>query len=339
MTREKQSPAPAGLQSEDFWLAEENHNAILTMWTGIGAVFSLLLTCALGVFRPTQGRTHAMLALLGVLLLISVILYFAAGKRDERWYVVCALLNYAGIGFALLLLLDTLGLTLSLIQLALSGLPAAAVLFGVVMFYLGADPDTRDGLLKGGIVILVLMVLAAGIIYMEVESGFAVCMGVCALMSCGGLGALLWANNDSEYCSVYRGLAVASFSVYLLVLAAAIIALIVVAMGAGSKSENKKSKSRGSGSSGGSILGRLFDRSTTRSNYRVHRTYRTHYPSYLWYYTPYTRYSAINRMEDLSDEEKERARARYRILRRVALFCVVVIVVLAIVASVKLGCQ
>lgn len=339
MTREKQSPAPVGLQSEDFWLAEENHNAILTMWTGIGAVFSLLLTCALGVFRPTQGRTHAMLALLGVLLLISVILYFAAGKRDERWYVVCALLNYAGIGFALLLLLDTLGLTLSLTQLALSGLPAAAVLFGVVMFYLGADPDTRDGLLKGGIVILVLMVLAAGIIYMEVESGFAVCMGVCALMSCGGLGALLWANNDSEYRSVYRGLAVASFSVYLLVLAAAIIALIVVAMGAGSKSENKKSKSRGSGSSGGSILGRLFDRSTTRSNYRVHRTYRTHYPSYLWYYSPYTRYSAINRMEYLSEEEKERARARYRILRRVALFCVVVIVVLAIVASVKLGCQ
>ena len=69
-----------------------------------------------------------------LVLIVTVVLYFALTKKDERWYVVCSLLNHAGIGLASLILLDVLGLEIRLLQLAMSGLPAAA--FGALDYLL-----------------------------------------------------------------------------------------------------------------------------------------------------------------------------------------------------------
>ena len=340
MNREDARRYGAELAFDEQQIAEENQNATLTMWVGIGSILSLLLTCFLGSLFRTVNVTIPALAAACVLLLASVLIYFLAGKRDERWYLVCSLLNHGGIGFAVLVLLRTLGLELGLLQLVLSGVPAAAILVGVVIFFVSGEGQNRRLFLYGGLGALVLLFGFAALRYLGEAAAFWLCMGVCALLSCAGLGALLWTNAGVFGRSAYKALAVSSFSVYLLALAAAAAALVVMGSGSGSSSKSK-SKSKGSGSakggggSGSSFLGELLAPRTRTSNYRVRHT--GYYPYWLWYYTPYTRYSAINRMQGVSEAEKDGLRRSYRIRRLIGLGLVVLVVAAVTVLCVLAG--
>ena len=328
------------LQGQEREVALQNRAASLTMWTGLGAILSLLLTCLLGSLRLITDSIAPYVLILGVLLVASVIIFFVPSKKDERWYIVSSLLNHAGIGIAVLFLLQVLGLEIRLMNLVVSGLPAGAILFGAVMFYLGAEEGKRNRLLQGGLVLLVVICLGAVIMYFRESTEFWLCMAVCALLSCAGLGALIWTNANPEGRSIYKALAVSSFSVYLLLLIAAAVALFVAASGSGNSDRNKsRSKKSGSEKGGlfgsGGILGNMFGGvRRTRSTYRV-RTFW--FPGYLWYYTPYTRYAAIDRMEGLTMDEREGLRRRYRRCRDVVLAVVAVIVVALIALAILTG--
>ena len=345
MNAEATVRAPVELQGEEQICAEQNRGAVLTMWIGFGSILCLLLSCLLGSLFRSVFKLEITVAILAALLLASVLIFFLGGKKDARWYFVCALLNHSGIGLAVLLLLNVLGLEIRLLQLAVSGLPAAAILFGVVMFYIGAYDAGRSKFLYGGLVLLVLICGAALLRCSSEQTEFWLCMAICALLSCAGLGALIWANKEPEQRSIYKGLAVASFSVYLLVLAAAAAAILVMSLGSGSSSNSRSSRSKksGSGKSGASGrsglgVGSLLSGLGTKERSTAFRSRRSFYfPTYLWYYTPMTRYSAIDRMEGLSDADREEERRRYQRRRVIALAVVVLIVLAVIFAAVAAG--
>ena len=329
------------LEGRERIVAEQNRGASLTMWIGLGAILCLLLTCFLGSLGFFRNSLQFTLAFLALLLIASVLIFFVPAKKDERWYVVCSLLNHGGIGLAALLLLNTLSLEIRVRSLFLSGLPAAAILFGVVMFYLSGDEESRPKLLYFGLAALIAVCIAAVVKYFDDHTEFWLCMAICALMSCAGLGALIWANMDTTHRSIYKALAAASFSVYLLVLAAAAVALYLSAAGSNSNSDrNGKRKSFGGKggsdrrSGSGTLLGDLFG---TGARTRTVTRRPVYFPTYLWYYTPYTRYASINRMEGLSKEEREAYCSIYRRRRKILLAIVVVIVVALIAFAVLAG--
>lgn len=338
MNREDARRWGAELAFDEQQIAEENKNATLSMWVGVGSILSLLLTCFLGSLFRTVNVTIPALAAACVLLLASVLIFFLAGKGDERWYLVCSLLNHGGIGFAVLVLLRTLGLELGLLQLVLSGVPAAAILVGVVIFFVSGEGQNRRSFLYGGLGALVLLFGFAALRYQREAAAFWLCMGACALLSCAGLGALLWTNAGVFGRSAYKALAVSSFSVYLLALAAAAAALLVMGSGSGSSSKSKsksKGSAKGGGGSGSGFLGELLAPRTRTSSYRVRHS--GYYPFWLWYYTPYTRYSAINRMQGVSEAEKDELRRSYRIRRLIGLGLVVLVMAAVIVLCVRAG--
>lgn len=325
-------------RDEDQRIAEQNSSATLTLWTGLGSILCLLVSCLLGSLRPVGNQGGIALAITGGLLLVSVLLFFIPSRRDERWYIVCSLLNHGGIGLASVLLLDFLELEIQIRKLLASGIPAAAILFGLVMFYISADSENRDRALYGGLAALVLFLLWSVINYFQTPSAFWMSSGICALLGCGSLGALIWTVRAQEQRSIFKALAVSSFAIYLLVLIAAIIAFFVAVSSASGESERsskrkKRSRERSSGrfKSGRDNLGRLFHTQP------VLRRRRLHFPYYLWYYTPSTRYAVIDSMEDLSDLQRYHLRARYRRRRRIVLACVLVFVLGLIFAAILLG--
>ncbi len=344
MNREETLRWGAALNPTEQLLAEQNKNATLSMWVGLGSILSLLLTCFIGSLWHSDSNQYGSFVVLLALLLISVALFFLVAKRDERWYLVCCLLNYGGIGMAVLLLIRVLGLEPRPLQTFLSGLPAAAILFGIVSFYVSGAGENRSTLLYCGLGALLLLCGLAVFRYLDENTEFWLCMAVCALLSCAGLGGLIWANGSAEFRSVFKGLAVASFSIYLVILAVAAVALFVMAAGSGSGSGSRSKRSKNSksgsldsgGKSGGSgLLGGILNRSGSASP--VRRTRSFHYPFWLWYYTPYTRYSVIDRMAGDSELERDRLRRRYRTQRTVMLVVVVLVVAAVIAAAILAG--
>lgn len=337
-------PYTAELQGEERFTAEQNRGAVLTLWMGIGSILCLLLSCFLGSLRSIGSRYAVQIGIMAFLLIASVLLYLFPSKRDERWYLVCSLLNHSGIGLAAVVLLNVLELSLPIKSLILSGFPPAAVLFGVVMFYISADGEKRKQYLYYGLAGLGLLCAVSVGMYFKEETAFWICTAICSLLGCTSLAALVWSSIDPERKSIYQGLAVASFSVYLLVLAAALAALAVAVLGSGSSSSsNRKSKSSSKSSSGSSsssgsgLLSSLFHGSGTRSVSPVYRTRRSWFPMYLWYYTPRTRFASIDRMEDLGYAEKEALRTSYRNRRRIALIVIAVIVAVVIGLAIYFG--
>lgn len=347
-------PIMTPFEMEQQRLSIRNREAVLTMWTGIGAILCLLLTCFLGSFWRTEARTTYSVAVMVILLLVSVILFFTAAKRDERWHVVCSLINHAGIGLAVLILLDVLGLDIRLKQLALSGLPAAAILFGVVMIYVGMEEQNRKNLLYGGAAVFALAVLLSLWQFYTQRTEFWLCTAVCALLSCVNLGALLWTSAAPEQRSVYRALAVASFAVYLL-LAVAAVAAFALAILSGSNRDSKSTKrllsgrksrnSAGSGAFGSGSLGSgaaaaagSVPVSGLGTGYGTRR--RIHVPSYFWYYGLYhgsSRSRAYTGAGPLTEEERLAEEARLRRRRRIVFGVVVAVVILLIVLAVVFG--
>lgn len=331
-------------------LSMRNREAALTMWTGLGAILSLLLTCFLGSLWRTEERTAFSVILMLVLLIVSVILFFTAAKRDERWNVVCSLINHAGIGLAVLILLDVLGLDIRLRQLAMSGLPAAAILFGIVMIYVGMEEQNRKNLLYVGAAVFGLAVLVSLYQFYHLRTEFWLCTAVCALLSCVNLGALIWSAAAPEERSAYRGLAVASFAIYLLLAVAALIAFALAILSSSNRdskstkklfSWSKSRKSSGSGSIGvgsssagsGSVRSSGFG-----TGYPSRR--RSYVPSYLWYYGLYHgfgRSRTDSAAGPMTEEERLAEKARLRRRRWIVFGLVAAIVILVIVLAVIFG--
>ena len=357
MNAEAARPIMTPFEMEQQRANRRSQEAVLTMWTGIGAILCLLLTCFLGSFWRTEARTTYSVALMIFLLIVSLILFFTAAKRDERWYVVCSLINHAGIGLAVLILLDVLGLEIRLKQLALSGLPAAAILFGVVVISAGLEGESRDGLLTGGAVVFGLAVLAALCVFYTQRTEFWLCTAICALLSCVNLCALIWTGKEPDRRSIFKALAVVSFGVYILLAVAAVAAFAVAILGNSNRdskstrklfSGRKGKNSSGSGSlSGGSFGGSLGSGASASSGsvplsglgtgYRTRR--RFYMPSYFWYYGLYhgssrsrARYEA-----PLTEEERLAEEARLRRRRRIVFGIVAAVVILLIALAVYFG--
>lgn len=354
MNQDKTKDRGAELPEVDPLVADENNAAVLTLWLGIGAVLSLLLTCFLGSFGRSGDRLALCIAIMLGLLLVSVILYFALGRRDRRWYLVCSLLNHGGIGLAVLILLDVLGLEIRLLNLAVSGLPSAALLFGAVVIYISGSGEDRSGWLYAGLAALLVISAVAGLLFYSRErTEFWLCMAVCALLSAVNLGALIWVKADVWERSIFKALAVVSFSVYLALAVAAVVAFFVMAGGAGKSSNRSKRRSNKKGGYSKSLSGRSSSAvgstpsivgSASRSGAGL-GTVRgvssprrsIYFPRHLYYNSFYLNDYDYDRMNDLDWRERDKAYRAYRIRRTIILLIVLLVVILLILLAIKLG--
>lgn len=340
------SPGEIPFEYRERMLQKQSRNATLSLWISLGSIVFLLLSCFLGSFLTPGNSFAGIIALMIVLLIVSVLLFFLPGRSDQRWYVVCALLNEAGIGFATVMLLKVLDLDIRVVNLLLSGIPVGVFLFAIVVFYNSTASESRHWFLIVGIVILAITVIFSVIRYIAAETEFWVCLAVNALMSCAGLGALIWANGDWENRSVLKGLAIGSFSVYLLILLLAIAALILSSdsdsdsdSGSGGgkswRGSRSGSRSRSRSVSTGSIPRTTGNESRNRNSFSGSRFYYD--PYYMWYYTPTVRSSPAERMQGMSEDEQKAYYRKYRIRKALILAGVTVLALGIIVAVVLLA--
>ncbi len=350
MNNEESLPFEANSYSVDPGALEARKAALLTMFTGIGAILSLMLTCFLGSYYEQGSRAEIAIIFMLMLVIVSVILYFIPSKKDERWYLVCSLLNHGGIGLAVLTLTDILVIDIRFLHLAVGVLPAAAILFGVAMILICQNGESGDAWLYAGIIVLLGMCGIALYRFFNLEqTEFWLCMAVCALLSAVNLGVLVWVRRDVWYHSVYRGLAVASFGVYLLLLVAAIIAFFVMA---DSGSSNRKSKRDSKSSSGrrnsrlaGLLTGKSGDNRTSASRgfgdggaaadgVRPSAFYT---PGRMRYFSPRFYVYNTRRASDENAAWTNPDSRSARIRRAIVTLIILVIVVLLILLAIKAG--
>ena len=323
---------------------EAKKAVLLTMYTGIGAVLSLLLTCILGSFPGRNSPIGISSVFMAMFVVVSVILFFSLCRKDESWYVVCSLLNHGGIGLAVLTLMAVLGLEIRPLNLAVSGLPAVAILFGVLMILICRDDkNDDDGWLYVGIIALVTMCGYALYQFFKVEqTEFWLCMAVCALLSSVNLGVLIWKRRNVLQNSIYKGLAVGSFGVYLILLVAVVVAFIFVAAGAGDSDQ----KSSGSRDESDGASDRNADRRPARNRFVGGNTNRfgrgaagsldVYGPGYMWYTAPRPRYSDTDWNETGRSEMGQTSRGN-RICRLILTMILIAVVVLLIQLAIKAG--
>ena len=227
---------------------KQDRDVLVGMVFGASAVLSLTLTAMLGVRFLNTGKPGPVAALIALTLIGSIASYFAA-KRDERWFVLCSILNHMGIGLGLFLLLAATDAVVRPLYLALSGLPACAGLCGASMLFRAVDGKNRIrtvvvGAAAIGILAIVSIVMAVRTVQ-EIWIGSAVSAVTCCAAFCG----MAWTATKQDR-SVYWTMAVVSFTIYLLVLlvAAAFLAAAAFAnSGSSGKSNRSSSRKKSSG--------------------------------------------------------------------------------------------
>ncbi len=334
-------------EREQQTLNQGNRAAVLTMWIGIASILSLLLSCFLGSLWHSSDKMGVCIFFMILLLIVSVVLFFTASKRDELWFVVCSLLNHFGIGLAVVILMDVLKLDVRVLQLAMSGLPSAVLLFGIALYYVGMEPDQKSTLLSIGAAFFLILLFVALLRFYDQRTEFWLCTAVCALLSCTNLGALIWTNKDIEQRSIYKALAVASFLIYLILAIIAIAAVFLSASGKSDRNSNKKksvsSKRKrefGNTQTAGAVphpsgaVAAADSAPMPVSGRRYSRSSRFWY--YNLFYTSNTQRS-LHSTDDLPEEERVRINNRIRRRRWIVLCVVAIIVILLIVLAVCLG--
>lgn len=329
-----ESGASALFETRELMLEKQSRNATLALWISLGAILCLLLSCLLGSVISNGDGFGGQAALMIVMLIASVLLFFLVGKKDERWYVACILLNQAGIGLAAQVILKVLDLDIQVTNLLLSGIPVAALLFCAVIFYNSTASEKRTWFLTAAIVLLAAAMVVSIVFFVREETEFFFCLAVNALMSCAGLGAIIWANRDWENRSVLKGLSVSSFSVYLIMLVLALIAIYLYLKSdddsdsdihLGGKSDSSGSRSR---SSSGRNRADSSVSHTTSGGSSVRRSSDTSdFDLYdMWYYSPTINSSVPVRMQDMNPQEQEQY---YRKIRRRKIMIRLVAILLA----------
>jgi hypothetical protein len=352
------SRAAALFAAREQGLEEQSRNATLTLWISLGSILCLVLSCLVGSFMTRGGKFGGPIGVMILLLIVSVLIYFLAGRNNERWYVVCILLNQAGIGLATLVVIATQVREINLLNLLLSGVPVAAVLFGVVVFFNSTASENRSIFLIVGLCLLAFVMIFSIIRFTQLKTEFWMSMAVNALMSCGGLGALLWANGNWGSRSVLKGLTVASFAIFLVMAVVAIIAFyIFIKSQDDSDTDISFGRSKDSDSGGGILGGRSRSRSKGISRDSFEKTgsgvrsagaaagsgggtrsggsggiYID--PYYIWYYTPSfgSRTSTLERMSEMDPEEQKKYCRKLRI-RKILYRILSVVVVLGLIAG------
>lgn len=331
-------PDVSKLRPSDMLLAKENRDAAISILFGFGSVFSLVLTAIIGSFTADNKGLYFTLIAMG--LIISVVIYLTAAKRDERWYVICSLVNHMGIGLAVLMLLRVLEIDLRPLNMALSFLPSSAILCGVSVILLCVGQEYRNRLLWSGIVLELLMILIFLIQFKDRETEFWLMGAVCGVVCCASLSACLWVRANSGSRSVYQALAVVSFAIYLILAIAAAVALLLAAAGnSDSKSSSKRRSRSSSSSSGGKSLaaGNFGSERRSRTAFRTQRylsNSATHY--WLWY-TPSGRYRTYDTMEYENPERVTMLKRREHWRTLCVLLIVIVLVIAVFVAAVYFG--
>lgn len=339
MNEQPVMPDISTLRTSDLLLAKDNRDAAMSIVFGFGAVFSLVLTAIIGSRFTQSYPIYFFLIAAG--LILSVILFFTAGKRDERWYVVCSLINHMGIGLAALMLLQILGLPMRVLNMALSFLPASAILCGVSLIMLCVEQDYRDRLLIIGIMLEILLILVFMLVYSEKKTEFWLLGAICGLICCASIGAYIWVRKDSGVRSVYKALAVVSFSIYLLLAVAAAVALFISMSSDSNDRSSRKSKSHSKSSGGGSLLSGITRSSAAGTDsspvVRRHRYYSNSAIRYWLWYTPSGRYRSYDWMpgetEDRIMELKRREHRRAMVL----LAMILIVAILVVFAAVYFG--
>ena len=270
-------------------------------------------------------------ALVAASLIASVVFWFVA-KKDDRWMVLCTLINHFGIGVGLYLLLDYLDAQPQVKDLALGLLPAVGALVLFCLLYPRTEEGSRTLVSWGGIFVFAGMMVFGFLSYAVKGSAMPVVLCVCAAVSLGSFGALLWTSGDPER-SIHRTMALVSFTIYLILLAVA--AIVLMTQGLGSSSDNNRSKSRSrssSSKSGGS--GSRSSVSIPSGSYGVRRTRSYHGPSFFYpvYLSTYHRTYDSDRYVD----PESSARARRRISRFVKWAFVILAVILTTVVLIAI---
>ena len=334
------SRAAALFAAREQGLEEQSRNATLTLWISLGSILCLVLSCLVGSFMTRGGKFGGPIGVMILLLIVSVLIYFLAGRNNERWYVVCILLNQAGIGLATLVVIATQVREINLLNLLLSGVPVAAVLFGVVVFFNSTASENRSIFLIVGLCLLAFVMIFSIIRFTQLKTEFWMSMAVNALMSCGGLGALLWANGNWGSRSVLKGLTVASFAIFLVMAVVAIIAFYIfiksqddsdtdISFGRSKGISRDSFEKTGSGvrSAGAAAVSGGGTRSGGSGGIYID-------PYYIWYYTPSfgSRTSTLERMSEMDPEEQKKYCRKLRI-RKILYRILSVVVVLGLIAG------
>lgn len=324
----------------DFGVKEEtlkrqSGNAIKTLLFGLGSLLCLLLVLIPTAFLELENGIAAAIIIIISHLIGSVLIFFLAGKKIERWYYTCFFLNYTGIGLAVWLIMSLLELDIGVFNIVLGMLPAAAILAVTIVFYNSTGRDSRKRFLYGGTVILVLAFIASVVMIFREATDFWVCTAVSTLICAASLGALIWANSDRELRSILKGQAVASFFIYVLIV---VIAIALLILSSSDSDHDSDSRSSSSGSSGSAKKIDSRSRSVSGSNTSGRgRGILFRYsvdPSFMWHYTVSSSLSHSERMRGMPEEEKNRYIRRYRLRRALILIAVTVGAAAVIAAAV-----
>ena len=270
-----------------------------TLFLGSSTAMMTLLTAYLMLRWLYRLQLTGCGVLVVISLIASVVLWFS-GKNDDRWTVLCTLINHFGIGIGLYLLLTFLGTDPRALDLALGILPGLAV-FGVFCLLYVRLPDTfRKPLSWCGCIAFVVLIIVGISLYSNSGSAFGVVLAVCSAVLLGAWGALLWTCADPER-SIHRTMAVVSFSIYLILLAIAAALLILQVLSGGKSSDNKRKSGSSSASTHDSRSSVISSHSSS-----VSRNYRRRYrgPSFFYplyystYHRPYYTDRGVVRTED-----------------------------------------
>lgn len=299
------------------------------LFLGASTVIMTVLTTLILLHWMNRLEFPGCVALVAVSLIASVVFWFVA-KKDDRWMVLCTLINHFGIGVGLFLLLSYLDTEPQVKDLALGLLPAVGALVLFCLLYPRSEEGSRTFISWGGILVFAGMMVFGFLSYAVKGSAMPVVLCVCAAVCLGSFGALLWTSGDPGR-SIHRTMALVSFTIYLILLAVAAIALMT--QGLGSSSDNNRSKSRSSSSkSGGSGSRSSVSIPSGSSGVRSSRSYHGpsfFYPVYLsTYHSPY--YS------DRFMDPESAARARRRISRFVKWAFVILAVILTTVVLIAI---
>ena len=229
---------------------KQDQDARVTMLLGMSTVVMTVLT-ALIMTTWLSGLSYGVCAIIVVLsLLASVIFWFKAGE-DDRWRVMCTLINHIGIGVGLYLLLRVFALPGSAKDLGLGLLPGLALLGLFCLAFSRSGGSTRIYASVGGVAALVILTIVGAVLASRQSSAFYTTLAVCAAVCAGSYGALIWTSMEPGR-SIHRTMALVSFAIYLILLAIAIVAIMFQA--SSGDSDRKSSRSSGKRSSAGSSL-------------------------------------------------------------------------------------
>lgn len=241
-------------------LAKQKQDAYTVLMLGASTTVMMFLTAMLLMqFLPNLSRQIQIV--LVVITLAGSSAFWFLGKKDDRWSVLCTLINHVGLGIGFFMLLKLLKLTAAPLDFAFGALPGIALLAIFCLLFGGADAMAKGKVRLIGILLFAAAFLAACLIASKLGSMIYKLSVMSILVCFASFLALIFTAMDPTR-SVHRTMALLSFIVYLLVIAALVIAFIVY------------SKKDSDSDSNGHSSGHASNHSTGHTGYGNHFYFR-----------------------------------------------------------------